>query len=127
MSYITREISWEFRFSSNSLTGPPGFLSGWHRMNGLLVVMGPDVKAGTVIKNANIIDLAPTILYLTGIPVPSDMDGRVLKEIFKPESPLAENEVRYQSPEMYKRKKYVLTSDEEREIKRKLKALGYLD
>jgi hypothetical protein len=27
-------------------------------------------------------DLAPTILHLVGVPVPEDMDGRVLQEIF---------------------------------------------
>jgi hypothetical protein len=27
-------------------------------------------------------DLAPTILHLVGVPVPEDMDGRVLREIF---------------------------------------------
>jgi len=51
----------------------------------VLMVMGPGVKKGCRVVGARIIDLAPTILYAMGIPVPSYMDGRVLKEIFEEE------------------------------------------
>ena len=58
---------------------------GVHRKEGVLMVMGPGVKKGCRVVGARIIDLAPTILYAMGIPVPSYMDGRVLKEIFEEE------------------------------------------
>lgn len=69
------------------------------------------------IENARIIDLVPTILHLFDVPVPYDVDGCVLKEIFNAESHLAKNKVRYRVPEKY---------EKEEEIKKRLKALGYM-
>lgn len=54
--------------------------SGNHRMNGILLMKGPALRRGVKIEGAEIIDLAPTILHLLGLPIPSYMDGKVLKE-----------------------------------------------
>ena len=35
---------------------------------------------GTVLAGARIIDVAPTVLHLMGLPVQADMDGRPLEE-----------------------------------------------
>lgn len=131
MAYITQsQISsgslWEFGPDLNSLTSPPGYLTAWHRMDGILIATGRDIKKEVTIENAKIIDLVPTILHIFDLPIPSDIDGRVLKEIFKPESRLAKKKIRYRVSETYKREKYSLTNKEEEELKRKLKALGYL-
>jgi len=56
---------------------------GVHRKEGVLMVVGPGIRKGYKIRGARIMDLAPTILHTMGIPVPSDMDGRVLEEIFE--------------------------------------------
>jgi predicted AlkP superfamily phosphohydrolase/phosphomutase len=56
-------------------------LSGNHRMEGVFIITGSNVKKGKR-TNAEIIDLAPTILYSMSAPVPKDMDGKVLKNIF---------------------------------------------
>ena len=54
--------------------------SGNHRMNGILLMKGAALRRGVKIEGAEIIDLAPTILHLLGLPIPSYMDGKVLKE-----------------------------------------------
>jgi hypothetical protein len=53
--------------------------------DGMLLVAGDGVRAGTLVTGAELVDLAPTILYAVGAPVPRDLDGRVLTEVFTPE------------------------------------------
>lgn len=55
-----------------------------HAEYGILVAAGPDFAAGAI-EGAQMIDLAPTILYLLDRPVPSDMDGKVLTQLLKPD------------------------------------------
>ena len=45
---------------------------------------GPAIRPGAVPRHAELLDIAPTVLHLLGIPVPGDMDGRVLTEILEP-------------------------------------------
>lgn len=53
-----------------------------HRLQGVFLLKGAGIKQGREISGARIIDLAPTLLHLYGLPVPEDMDGRVLKSAF---------------------------------------------
>ncbi|MBS7270442.1 MAG: hypothetical protein KIH10_16595, partial [Candidatus Freyarchaeota archaeon] len=48
------------------------------------------------IGDVKIYDLAPTILHMFNVPVPRDMDGRVLTEIFREDSEPAKRQVLYQ-------------------------------
>ena len=63
------------------------YLRGAHKSDplGIFIVHGPGVKAGFEIKEAKIVDITPTVLFMYGIPPLGDMDGRVLSEIFTPE------------------------------------------
>ena len=66
----------------------PSVTSEWggtHRLNGILIARGSDFKSGAEIANARLIDIAPTLLHLLGVPVPEDMDGKVLTSAFQPE------------------------------------------
>jgi len=58
--------------------------SGDHRMFGILSAVGEPFKQNYRIEGAGIVDLAPTILHLLDVPVPSDMDGRVLTGMLLP-------------------------------------------
>lgn len=55
-------------------------LSGTHRRHGVVFLKGPAIKKGYLMQDAEIIDLAPTILALLDIPIPEDMDGNVLMD-----------------------------------------------
>ena len=59
--------------------------TGDHARDGILLAYGPHVRAGVSLPRASIVDLAPTILWLLGQPVPADFDGRVLTELFEPD------------------------------------------
>lgn len=54
--------------------------------SGFLLAVGNGVRAGAVLDGASVLDLAPTILYLMGLPVARDMEGRALVELLDPES-----------------------------------------
>jgi len=55
--------------------------SGDHRPTGFLVAAGPTVAPGARPKDAQLLDLAPTILSLLNRPIPPHLDGRILPEI----------------------------------------------
>ncbi len=57
--------------------------SGMHRDYGMLIMRGPGVRPGGEISGAAIQDIAPTVLHTLGLPVPEDMDGRVLEAAFE--------------------------------------------
>ena len=96
-------------------------------MHGILLGRGPELRTGMLVEGARIIDFAPTILHSFGVEVPSDMDGRVLEEIFT-EQYMAENPVRtseaaeYVAPESTG----AMTDEESEEIRQRLRGLGYL-
>src|SRR6185369_17533705 len=61
-----------------------GLRKSQHTPEGFMIAAGPHIDRGAVVNAANVLDLAPTILYLMGNPVLRDMDGRVLLEIIDP-------------------------------------------
>ena len=103
-------------------------LNGDHTMHGITLVWGSGVQPGTCF-DLNIIDLAPTILYAMGLPVPDGMDGRVLTEIFTPEY-LAAHHVVYRDGGALGDEDgdhYEMSAAEEAEIRKALAGLGYVD
>jgi arylsulfatase A-like enzyme len=57
-------------------------------MNGLFAAFGEPIRqseGGVWLEGTQIVDIAPTALHLTGLPVPQDMDGRVLVEALRDE------------------------------------------
>ena len=51
--------------------------------DGFLMAVGDGIRPGAAIRDASVLDVAPTILYLMGLPVARDMEGRVLSEILE--------------------------------------------
>ncbi|MBN1658849.1 MAG: alkaline phosphatase family protein [Anaerolineae bacterium] len=100
--------------------------SGMHRDFGMLILNGPGIRQGAALHDAAIHDLAPTILHTMGLPVPLDMDGRVLAEGFEPDY-MESFPVQMREPALFEsgqQKDY----DEagEKEIMDRLEGLGYL-
>jgi predicted AlkP superfamily phosphohydrolase/phosphomutase len=50
---------------------------------GIFIAKGEGIRKGSKVFDTRIYDVTPTLLYLFGFPVASDMDGRVLEEIFE--------------------------------------------
>ena len=106
---------------------PPESSGGRHHPEGIFLAVGPGIRQGAVLDGARLIDVAPTILYALGLPVPEDMDGRVLIEVFTQEH-LAANPVR-QGPPSTALPAVAKHADEKADaiIAERLRALGYLD
>jgi len=121
----------EYEFAASSVITRTKAVSATHRLNGILLIKGPGTKRGMCLKNANIMDLAPTILHVLGLPIPTDMDGRVLDEALTP-SHLRLNPIRYAKEAkdgtqfLLKKGGEVYSSEDEEEIKLRLRGLGYI-
>lgn len=54
-----------------------------HRDLGILVACGEGIKKDHVLNGANLLDIAPTLLSLFGLPYGEDMDGKPLVDMFE--------------------------------------------
>ena len=57
--------------------------SGKHHVDGIFIASGGPIRPGATCE-ASLFDVLPTVLALLGLPVPSDVRGRVLEDIFDP-------------------------------------------
>jgi len=96
--------------------------SGCHRRDGIFIARGPEVRTGKMVESARILDLAPTILHLMGLPVPADMDGRVLTETLSTSRPVERQSASPASGDV----DAGLSAEETAEVEGRLRSLGYL-
>ncbi|MGM5468688.1 alkaline phosphatase family protein [Flavobacteriaceae bacterium LMO-SS05] len=54
-----------------------------HRQFGIFVAAGPNIKQNEKVFGLGLIDIAPTILNIFGLPIGKDMDGKPALDIFK--------------------------------------------
>jgi predicted AlkP superfamily phosphohydrolase/phosphomutase len=127
---------WRYRtiglhdFTTHQVISPAFGPTGDHRMEGVLVAAGPPFRPGAVPQGATLLDVAPTLLHLLGVPVPDDMDGRVLTEILAPAFATSQAKLpavagaRSTTPEVPVPSAY--TEEEDAAIQQRLADLGYL-
>lgn len=51
--------------------------------DGVVFAIGDGIRPGVLLERGSVLDLAPTLLYLMGLPVARDMEGRVWTEILE--------------------------------------------
>ncbi|MGZ3646532.1 MAG: alkaline phosphatase family protein [Ktedonobacteraceae bacterium] len=103
-------------------------LSGVHSMDGIILAQGPHIRRNSKIEGAGIIDVAPTVLYALGMPIPSDMDGKTLTGLFE-ETYIEQATSAYtdeRKVEDVASDEYGYSEEEEESVREKLEALGYL-
>ena len=86
-----------FSYDSNTLFDDVEMhLRGKHFSDiyGMLLASGKEMRQGTI-KNASIYDIFPTVLHILDVSLPKDLDGKVLKSIFKPKSYLQNKRIVY--------------------------------
>jgi len=100
---------------------------GVHHPDGIIIAKGPRIRQGWDRLQANIIDIAPTLLYQMSLPIPSYLDGRILYEMYDPEFLKGKKaqfiEDKGAAKDMLSKG---LTQSEEEQIQKYLQDLGYL-
>jgi predicted AlkP superfamily phosphohydrolase/phosphomutase len=123
-----------YQAHSQSLVVEPPPMSGlgqqWygaHRSEGIFIARGPAIKPGAAVTDATHYDVTPTILYLQGQPVPKDMDGQVLTDIFTQEH-LSAHPIQFSAPASTGLSGTAgLGAEEARQIEERLRNLGYIE
>ncbi|MBZ0309392.1 MAG: alkaline phosphatase family protein, partial [Anaerolineae bacterium] len=99
--------------------------TGDHRFNGVLLMHGRGVLQ-TDLQEASLMDITPTVLHLLGLPVPKDMDGKVLLSALTPDLHAVQytDQVNENAADSAVHSPY--SAEEEAEITQHLADLGYL-
>ena len=100
------------------------WLSGDHRLEGVVVATGPEVTAGPLRETVELIDLAPTALASLGVPSAVERDGKVISQFA---GSAAELKIDDTSSVGGGTADDGLTSEEESEIEDHLRGLGYVE
>jgi predicted AlkP superfamily phosphohydrolase/phosphomutase len=100
----------------------------WHTLEGIVAAAGGPIREGGELKGATVLDIAPTVLALLGLPVAEDMDGQVLWSLMRDRF-LFDHPIRwissYEGEEQGDREPRPSAYDEG--VLERLRALGYID
>lgn len=116
-------------FGSNKVIEDSFGQTGHHHMDGVIILRGPGVQREAKLEGAKITDVAPTILWAMGLPVPRYMDGTVLSEAFESEIVAARLvEFSYDSPSfnLAEMDEWAFSPEEEDLVIDRLRDLGYI-
>jgi predicted AlkP superfamily phosphohydrolase/phosphomutase len=106
---------------------PADSTTGTHSRDGVLIVWGRGIKPGAAFRRQpDLRDVGPTALASLGCPLTEDMDGRALTEVFTDQFELSRAGSSYRSDEKASRQS-VYNTGEERELRERLRALGYIE
>jgi predicted AlkP superfamily phosphohydrolase/phosphomutase len=110
--------------------GHPSGANGMHRPDGILFISGPFCRSGLELGDLNITDVCPTALFLLGVPIPKDLDGRVILEAFHDAfskyCPVQYSDYR-EGPSDGRQQGDVYSAEETTKIVDHLKSLGYME
>jgi predicted AlkP superfamily phosphohydrolase/phosphomutase len=109
---------------------PEDRMTGHHTSfpKGICIMKGPCITPGARLKDPNIMDITPTVLYLMGESIPDRLDGRVITEVINPKyiethphaiSSDKGSEISVKEPDK-------LSTEDEEVIKKRLSELGYM-
>ena len=119
----------EVEFNGHNITTEAhysDYRSGNHKPMGILFMMGEGIKPGYRNDEAEIIDLHPTILYLSGCSIANNLDGKLLNDFIEPQY-LQRLPAKYHSGESTgEHLPDYATLEEKKAAHKRLKDLGYL-
>jgi predicted AlkP superfamily phosphohydrolase/phosphomutase len=111
---------------SNDVLTPRPRPDGTHRPAGIFIGHGPSFRKGVRLEALDILDVSPLILTLLGIPVPSDMEGRVPTETLVGDHQVRKSEAT-SAPSADDSDRPEPSREEREALVNQLKILGYMD
>ena len=97
----------------------------YHDRDGIYLFWGSHIRPGVDAGRRNIEDIAPTMLYLLGLPLATDFDGQVMRDIIKPDIASSKKAAYVDGYEAMK-PDVDLSHEELQSLEEKLKTLGYI-
>ena len=107
-------------------------INGTHRPEGIFIFNGPAVRRGEIGNELSILDVAPTVLYSLGLPIPGEFEGCVTQPAFTDEHVknhpvvISEDDTIREPVASSKTEKSPFSKEEEGKILARLRDLGYL-
>jgi predicted AlkP superfamily phosphohydrolase/phosphomutase len=104
------------------------YIVGTHHPDGVFLAYGPGVEKGKLLGRRHITDVASTLLYSLGLPVPSDFEGVVPPNMFTTERK-ATHPIHIGAPTATSDKvdMEAMDEDEKKQILEQLQMLGYME
>jgi predicted AlkP superfamily phosphohydrolase/phosphomutase len=117
----------DFEFSSNRVVEPASSaISAQHRMEGIFIAKGPGIRQGEEIEGLRVVDVAPSLMYMMGLPIPKGLDGRLPESIFLTEELEARPPAYFDLEDVIRGDDGERKSMEDESVKQRLKGLGYI-
>ena len=97
-------------------------LSGHHKIEGFAIYAGEAFKKNYSANNLSVLDVTPLLLVLNNLPIARNMKGKVRKFWF--DTP---PEIKFiDTYETEKREAKIIDKDSDEDVRKKLRALGYI-
>ncbi|MCK4666515.1 alkaline phosphatase family protein [Candidatus Dependentiae bacterium] len=97
-------------------------ISGHHKIEGFAIYAGEDFKQNYLSNNLSVLDVTPLLLVLNDLPIARNMKGKVRKFWF--DTP---PEIKFiDTYETEKRETKIIDKDSDEDVRKKLRALGYI-
>lgn len=115
----------ELPIGSSNVVTSSSWKTGDHTLDGIFISRGPRINKTSL--NPSILDIAPTLYYLCNVPIPRDVDGRVLQDMID-ENYLKENLIVFDdsSTLINADSEHQFSNEEETEMMDRLRDLGYI-
>jgi predicted AlkP superfamily phosphohydrolase/phosphomutase len=111
---------------SDSVLTKRATVMGTHHPEGVLIAHGPGIRRGATIDPVRLVDIAPTVLHTMDVPVPCDLEGHIVEELFTSERAAVRTRVGDRTAAVAAADDAPL-DEEDSGILEKLKALGYIE
>lgn len=127
MTYVSQ--SWR-EMAGHEVFSVSTTYTGTHRPLGVVMLAGHPIANAGKLSEVRIEDIAPTLLWLLDVPIPDDLDGRLLRPMLRPDA-LASTPPQHSTLERMTPLPSVspgwADEEEEQEVLDRLRDLGYLE